>query len=117
MYAKAIATAAALVGWLLASVAAFVVVAIVDFLGVALIGVFIAFASSQVELETGKSAGTAYGAGMLPKQLEAERQMSVEQRASNRHELSLAVQSARFFKHFGLALAVIGFGGFAYRYL
>ena len=54
---------------------------------------------------------------MLGKQQEAERQMSPVQRAAGRNERSLAMQSARFFRHFGLAPALIGFGGFAYRYL
>ncbi len=43
--------------------------------------------------------------------------MSPEQRAAQRHELAFAAQSTRFFRHFGIAQAVIGFGGFAYRYL
>lgn len=117
MTGKGIVTAVAIVGWIIASLVAFVIVALVDFLGIGLIGVFIAFASSQVELESRQGAGGAYGAGMLGKQQEAERRMSPEQRAAGRNERSLALQSARFFRHFGLALALIGFGGFAWRYL
>jgi hypothetical protein len=49
MHGKVLMMAAA--GWLAASLVAFVIVALVDFLGIGLIGVFIAFASSQVELE------------------------------------------------------------------
>jgi hypothetical protein len=117
MHSKVLMMAAAGVGWLAASLVAFVIVALVDFLGIGLIGVFIAFASSQVELESGNNAGGAYAADMLQKQTESERQMSPEQRASSRHEQSLVIHSARFFRHFGLGLALIGFGGFAYRYL
>jgi hypothetical protein len=40
--------------------------------------------------------------------------MSREQRAAVRHKHSLAVKSARFFKHLGMALTAIGFGGFLY---
>lgn len=117
MSGRFILTAAAALGWIAASLMAFAIVALVDFLGIGLIGVFIAFASSQVELESGHGAGGAYGAGMLGKQQEAERQMSREQRMAGRNERSLTMQSTRFFRHFGLALALIGFGGFACRYL
>jgi hypothetical protein len=54
---------------------------------------------------------------MIAKQAESDRQMSREQRSASRHDRSLVIQSARFFRHFGLGLALIGFGGFAYRYL
>jgi hypothetical protein len=117
MTGRFIVTAVAIFGWLAASLVAFVVVALVDFLGIGLIGVLIAFASAQVELDSDTGAGGAYGAGMIAKQAEAERQMSPEQRVASRNERSVAIQSARFFRHFGLALAIIGFGGFAYRYL
>ena len=82
MHSKVLMMAAAGVGWLAASLVAFVIVALVDFLGIGLIGVFIAFASSQVELESGNNAGGAYGASMIAKQTELERQMSPEQRAA-----------------------------------
>lgn len=117
MHSKVLMMAAAGVGWLAASLVAFVIVALVDFLGVGLIGVFIAFVSAQIELDSEKGAGGAYGASMIAKQVEAERQMSPEQRAASRHDRSLVIHSARFFRHFGLALTLIGFGGFAYRYL
>lgn len=117
MYVKTIAVAVILSGWLVASLIAFVVVALVSFLGIALVGVFIAFVSAQVEMESGGIAGGAYGVGMIQHQVKAEREMSREQRAAQRHERSLAVQSARFFKHLGLALALIGFSGFAYNHL
>jgi hypothetical protein len=117
MHGKFVITAVAVFGWLAASLVAFVIVTLFDFLGIGLIGVLIAFASAQVELDSDTGAGGAYGAGMIAKQVEAERQRSPEQRAAARNERSLVIQSARFFRHFGLALAIIGFGGFAYRYL
>lgn len=117
MYVRTIMVAVILSGWLIAALIAFVIVALVSFLGIALVGVFIAFVSTQVELESGGNAGGAYGASMIQHQANAEREMSREQRAAQRHERSLAVQSARFFRHFGLALALIGFGGFAYNHL
>ncbi len=42
--------------------------------------------------------------------------LSKEQRLSAQHEQSLAIQSARFFKLFGLSLVVIGLcGGLYYQ--
>jgi hypothetical protein len=117
MSGKSIVIAVALAGWSIAALIAFVIVALFDFLGVGLIGVLIAFVATQFELESGGIAGGAYGASMIHHQMEADRQMSSEQRAAKRTERSLSVQSTRFFRHFGVALAVIGFGGFAYTYL
>jgi hypothetical protein len=117
MSGKSIVIAVALAGWFIASLIAFVIVALFDFMGVGLIGVLIAFVATQFELESGGIAGGAYGASMIHHQLEADRQMSPEQRAAKRTEQSISVQSTRFFRHFGIALALIGFGGFAYTYL
>ncbi len=117
MSGKSIVIAVALAGWFAASLLAFVIVALFDFLGMGLIGVLIAFIATQFELESGGIAGGAYGTSMIHRQLEADRRMSPEQRAATRNEQSLTVQSTRFFRHLGIALAVIGFGGFAYRYL
>ncbi len=117
MSGKSIIIAVALAGWFVASLIAFVIVALFGFLGVGLIGVLIAFVATQFELESGGIAGGAYGASMIHHQLEADRQMSQEQRAARRNEQSFSVQSTRFFRHFGIALAIIGFGGFAYTYL
>jgi hypothetical protein len=79
--------------------------------------VLIAFVATQFELESGGIAGGGYGASMIHHQMEEDRQMSQEQRTAKRNEQSLAVQSTRFFRHFGITLALIGFGGFAYNYL
>lgn len=117
MSGRTIVLAVGIAGWFVASLFAFVIVSLVDFLGVGLIGVLIAFVATQFELESGGIAGGAYGAGMIQHQMEADRKMSPEQRVAKRHEQVFAAQSTRFFRHFGIALAVIGFGGFAYRYL
>lgn len=117
MSGRSIVIAVAIAGWFVASLVAFVIVALFDFLGVGLIGVLIAFVATQFELEAGGIAGGAYGASMIQHQMEADRKMSPEQRAAKRDERSLTAQTTRFFRHFGIALAAIGFGGFAYRYL
>lgn len=117
MPGKSIVIAVACAGWFVAALIAFVIVALFDFLAVGLIGILIAFVATQFELESGGIAGGAYGASMIRHQLEADRKMSPEQHAAKRDEQSATVQTTRFFRHFGIALAVMGFGGFAYRYL
>ena len=116
MSGKTIVIAVAMAGWFFASLIAFVIVALFDFLGVAFIGVLTAFVATQGELHSGTSTGGTYGASMIRHQT-GEHQSSPERRAAERAEQSLIGQSARFFRHFGIALAIIGFGGFAYRYL
>lgn len=106
MSGKSIVIAVVLAGWFVGALIAFVTVALFGFLGVGLVGVLIAFVATQFELD-------AYAAGMIHHQLEADRQMSQEQRAAKRNEQSFFVQSTRFFRHLGIALALIGFGGFA----
>ncbi|MDI1283197.1 MAG: hypothetical protein PSV46_02270 [Reyranella sp.] len=118
MSGKSIVIAIALAGWFVAALVAFVIVALFDFLGIGLIGLLIAFVASQLEMDGGGIAGGGtYGASMIHHQLEVNRKMSPEQRAASRNEQSLAALSTRFFRYFGISLAVIGFGGFAYRYL
>ena len=117
MHVKVLTMAAAGIGWLAASLVAFAIVALVDFLGIGLIGVFIAFASSQVELELGNNAGGAYAADMLQKQTEVGAADVAGATSLQPPRRSLVIHSARFFRHFGLGLALIGFGGFAYRHL
>jgi hypothetical protein len=52
----------------------------------------------------------------LGAQLRAQQDLTAEQRQSVRHERSLATQSARFFKFFGLGLMAIGLcGGLYYQ--
>ena len=113
MSGKSIVIAVALAGWFVASLIAFVIVALFDFLGVGLIGVLIAFVATQSELHSG---GSGSYAAMIRHQM-IDREMSPEQRAAERADQSLISQSARFFRHFGIALSAIGFGGFAYTYL
>jgi len=115
MSGKSIVIVVALAGWFVASLIAFVVVALFGFLGVGVIGVLIAFVATQSELHSGGNTGGTHGAAMIRRQME-DRQ-SPERRAAERADLTLITQSARFFTHFGIGLALIGFGGFAYTYL
>jgi hypothetical protein len=114
--ARSILIALALSAWLLASVLAFLIVAYTSFFGIAFIGVVICYVSAQFELDADRPVGSL-ATSFLGAQLRAERDLTVEQRRSVRHQQSLSVQSARFFKHFGLALMVVGFAGGLYYQL
>jgi cytochrome b561 len=97
----------ALSAWIMASAVAFFIVTYTTFFGVALVGLAICYVSTRFELDETNSLGA---------QLMAQRDLSVEQRLSIRHEHSLGMQSARFFKFFGLGLTVIGVcGGLYYQ--
>ena len=87
---KTILLAVAAVGWLLASLLAFAIVALFGFFGVGLIGIFIWFTCTQSELHAERGANRPLAQ-------------------------SLATQSTRIFKYVGIGLTVIGFGGFLYE--
>jgi hypothetical protein len=117
MSGKSIAVTVAIMGWLLASLIAFVIVALVGFFGVGVIGLLIAFISTQFELDSDGAVAGGIGSDLLARQIRAQREMSPEQRAARRTEKSLLAQSVNFFRYFGIGLVLIGFGGFAYYQL
>jgi hypothetical protein len=100
--------AVAAIGWLVASLLAFAIVALVGFFGVGLIGLVFWFICTRVELQ---SEGDV---SLFSVETKAKQDMSRAERASRRHERTLAVQSARFFRNLGIGLTLIGFGGFLY---
>jgi hypothetical protein len=92
--ARSILIAPALSAWLVASVVVF---------------------SAQFELDGDRPVGSL-ATSFLGAQLRAQLDLPVEQRRSVSHEQSLSIQSARFFKFFGLGLMVIGLcGGLYYQ--
>jgi hypothetical protein len=111
MSGKSIAIAVAAVGWLVASLCAFAIVAMVGFFGIGFIGLLFWFICTRIELE---SDG---GASLFEQQFRAKQEMSRAERAARHHEQSLAAQSSRFFKNVGIGLTVIGFSGFLYYQL
>lgn len=117
MSGKFIAVAVAVIGWLVASLVAFAIVALVGFFGIGLIGLVIMFVATQVELDSDGVVSGGINSDLLVRQVEARQAMSPEQRAARRDEQSLLVQSVNFFKYFGSGLVLIGFGGFAYYQL
>ena len=116
MSARTILITIGLSAWLLASAAAFLFVAYTTFFGIAVIGLAICWVATQFELDGDAPVGNALNPGFLAAQVQAKRELSPEQRLSVQHEQSLANQSARFFKLFGLCLVVIGLcGGLYYQ--
>jgi hypothetical protein len=115
--ARSILTAIALSGWLIASLVAFFLVSYTGFFGVAFVGLVICYVSAQFELDADRPVGSSLSTSFLGAQLWAQQQLTEEQRKSVRHDQSLAAQSARFFKHLGLGLMVVGLGGGVYHQL
>lgn len=105
------------VGWLAAALVAYVLISFTGFLGIGVVGLLICFISLRIELESGGVIGTVYSPDAFQRQVERQRQMSRAERAAARHEQSLTAKSVRFFLNLGIALAVIGFGGFIYGQL
>jgi hypothetical protein len=114
MHARVIVFAVAALGWLVASLIAFVIVASFTFFGVGLIGLLLWFVCTRMELEKDAAVGSGWTPSLIASQYEARQKMSDEQRAANREEQTLALQSLRFFKHLGIALTLIGGVGFAW---
>jgi hypothetical protein len=117
MSARFVLNLIALFGWGVASLVAFVLVVLVGFIGIGLIGVILSFVATSFELDSDMAAGDGYSSGLIGSQFRARENMTPEQRQAHRSEQSLATKSARFFKHLGLGLAVIGFGGFIYSHM
>ena len=94
---KTILLAVATIGWLLAALIAFAVIALAGFFGVGLIGLLVWFICTQSEL---------HGDGNIN---------PYPERASRPPPRSWAKQYARLCKYAGIALTAIGFGGFLYE--
>ena len=116
MPARTILMAVVLSAWFVASLIAFLIVAYTTFFGVAFIGLVICYVSAQFELDGDRPVASALTVSFLATQLRAQEQMTPEQRRSVHHDQSLCIQSARFFKSFGLGLLIIGLcGGLYYQ--
>ena len=113
MSARSILIALALSAWILASAVAVLFVAYASFFGVGVIGLIICAICFRIETDQVPSALATTDLGA---KLRARQDLPEEQRRAARHEQSLAAQSVRFFKLFGLGLAVIGLcGGLYYQ--
>jgi hypothetical protein len=96
----------AAVSWLAAAVFAYAFLTLCGFFGVGFYGLLLLFICAQAGLESEGSA-SLFGA-----QVQARQTMSRAERAAQRHRQSLGIGTTRFFTAFGIALTVIGFGGF-----
>lgn len=114
MHGRTLALAVAALGWLVASLIAFVLVARFGFFAIGLIGLLLWFVCVRIELEKDAAVGSGWTPHLIGSQHGARERMSGDERARWRHEQSLAMQSTRFFKHFGMALTLIGGAGFLY---
>ena len=111
---KSIVMAVVLSGWLIASVIAFMIVAYAGFFGIGVVGLMIWFVSTRADLDQDGWVGVGVSPGLFEGQVMRKAEMSHAERAAVRAEKSLAAQSIRFFKHLGIALTLIGAGGFLY---
>ena len=114
MSGRSILIALALSAWILASAVAFLFVAYTSFFGVGVIGLIICAITFRIEMN---DAPNALAVSDLGTRQQAEQDLPLDQRRSIDHKKSLTMQSVRFFRLFGLGLAVIGLGGGLYTQL
>jgi hypothetical protein len=114
MPGKSIVMAVVLSGWLIAGVIAFMIVAYASFFGIGLVGLMIWFVSTRADLEQEGAVGVGVSPGFFARQVRRKAEMSHAERAAVRGEKSREAQSTRFFRHLGIALTLIGAGGFLY---
>jgi hypothetical protein len=96
MSGKFVVLVVAAIGWLIAAVFAFAFVTLLGFAGVAFYGLLLLFICMQVELDPDGSA-RAPGQNM-----------------SRSERVMTTIMTTRFFKYVGIAITLIGIGGFLY---
>jgi hypothetical protein len=113
---KSIVMAVVLSGWLIAAVVAFMIVAYTSFFGIAVVGIVIWFVTARMDLEQdgAGAVGVGISPGFIAQQVKTKAEMSHAERAALRGQRSLEALSTRFFRHVGIALTLIGVGGFLY---
>ena len=112
MPAKSIVMAFVLSGWLIVLIVAGLIVAYTGFFGLAVLGLVVLCLSVIVDQERDGAVGTGVTPGFLAQQFRAKAEMSPMQRQALHHE---HVQEARLtlrFRHLGMAMVLIGLGGF-----
>ena len=88
------------------------IVAYASFFGVAVLGVLVWFVSVRVDQERDGAVGAAVTPGFLARQFRARTDMSPAERLAFRDEQSLEARATRFFKYLGIAMVLVGLGGF-----
>ena len=112
MEGRTIALAVAALGWLVASLIAFVFVVWFGFAGIGVIGLLLWYICVRIDLEKDAAVSSGWAPHLIVSQKEARDRMTGDERARWRHEQSLGLQSVRFFRHIGMALTLIGAAGF-----
>lgn len=112
MSGRSVLIAIGLSGWLLVSIAVFLIVAYAGFFAVGVIGLLMWFIWTIVDLEVDGAVGSGISPTFLAQQLRAKVEVSRAERAARLGEQLFDVRSALFLKRLGALLALIGFGGF-----
>lgn len=112
MPAKSIVMAFVLSGWLIALVLAALVVAYTSFFGIAVIGVFILAISVTLDRERDGAVGAGLTPGFLAQQHKTRRELSDTDRQALRDHQARDAESTRHVRYFGVAMMVLGLGGF-----
>ena len=84
--------------------------------GIAVVGIVIWFVSARMDLEQdgAGAVGVGISPGFIAQQVKTKAEMSHAERAALRGQRALEALSTRFFRHLGIALTLIGVGGFLY---
>ena len=114
MKARFVVLAIAALGWLVASLLAFMFVATFTFGGVGVIGLALWYICTRLELEKDTTAGSAWMPELIARPREFQQNSRPEEREKHRAEQGLILQSVNFFRHLGMALTMIGAGGFVW---
>ena len=112
MPAKSIVMAFVLSGWLIAMVLAALIVAYTSFFGIAVIGVFILAVSVTLDRERDGAVGTGLTPGFLAQQHRTRQELSDAHRQALHDQHSREARSTRYVRYFGVAMMLIGLGGF-----
>jgi hypothetical protein len=112
MPAKSFVMAFVLSGWLVALVVAGLIIAYTSFFGVAVLGVLILCFSVIVDQDRDGAVGTGITPGFIAHQIKAKAEMSPGQRRMVWAEQALEARSTRLFKYCGVAMVLVGLGGF-----
>ena len=112
MPAKSFLMAFVLSGWLVALVVAGLIVAYTSFFGIAVLGVIVLCFSVIVDQDRDGAVETGITPNFLAQQVKARAEMTRAQQRVFRAEQALEAQSTRLFKYCGMAMILVGSGGF-----
>ena len=112
MPAKSIVMAFVLSGWLIALIAACLIVAYASFFGVAVLGILILCLSVIVDQDRDGAVGTGITPAFFAQQFKARSELSFTHRLGLRHEHLLEARATRLFRYLGVAMFLVGLGGF-----